>query len=90
MIVRTPCGHNPTRRAEFLYLGADGARVELCGRAGCERAYQFDGATQIRDAEGRRGAAEKSAPNAGEHVGSGAGAVDAVLAPSFQSSLWEA
>ena len=89
MIVRTPCGHKPTRRAYVIGYLADGSQWALCGRDECERAYNC-GATQIRDAEGRRGAAEKSAPNVKEHVGSGAGAVNAALAPTFQSSFLEA
>lgn len=38
-MIRTICGHKPTRAAEKLYLDAEGREVALCGRKKCEDAY---------------------------------------------------
>lgn len=38
-MIRTICGHKPTRAVEKLYLDAEGHDVALCGRKKCEDAY---------------------------------------------------
>jgi hypothetical protein len=86
---RTPCGHKPTARAEFLYMLPDGSRMTSCGRGACDHAYQFDGATEFSDAEGCRSAIEIPALSGESPDIPGAGSVDAGLAPlPFQSEMF--